>query len=131
MIVPRFIVVGAKAISARWLRKAVVLPVETAGVRERNAQVLLGLIKRNASGRPGPEVVTGAYRESWHIERQENAHIVTTWAPQAMRLEYGFVGEDALGRDYAQPPFPHVNPAADQIENVYIEDMVRVVVTGL
>ena len=32
-------------------------------------------------------------------------------APQARRLEYGFVGVDSLGRHYRQPPFPHVEPA--------------------
>lgn len=131
MIGLNIVVIGAKAIAARWLKKSVVLPVETYGVREKNAQTLLALIKSNASGRPGPEVITGSYRASWHIERQAEAHVVTTGAPQAMRLEYGFVGEDALGRDYSQPPFPHVNPAADVIEQVYVDDMLRVVVDGL
>lgn len=36
---------------------------------------------------------------------------VSTSAPEAHRLEYGFVGVDALGRHVEQPPRPHFRPA--------------------
>ena len=131
MIDLRMTIVGVKQIAARWFRKSATLPVEVAAVRQRNAQILLARVRARASGRPGPRVVTGAYRASWHIENEANASIVTTGAPQAMRLEYGFVGQDALGRNYSQPPFPHANPAADEIEGAYMTDMMRVVVDGI
>lgn len=37
-------------------------------------------------------------------------------APFAMRLEFGFVGIDSLGRHYDQAPQPHYGPAADSME---------------
>lgn len=78
-------------------------------------QLLLTRVRANASGRPGPRAVTGDYRRSWNVQYVDHAgrHSATvgTAAPQARRLEYGFVGADRLGRVYNQPPFPHVGPA--------------------
>jgi hypothetical protein len=84
---------------------------------------------------PGPNVATGNYRRSWRVKRgtaqiedptlaggqggfrrASIAAEVSTAAVQANRLEYGFVGADARGRNYSQPPYPHVNPAADVAE---------------
>lgn len=82
------------------------------------------LVKQNASGRPGPNVITGAYRDSIHvIERSTYSVTVGTNAPQAMRLEFGFVGTDSLGRAYAQPPYPHWTPAVDVIGPQFKEAM--------
>ncbi|WP_425580769.1 hypothetical protein [Streptomyces thermospinosisporus] len=72
-------------------------------------------IQKNASGRPGPNVVTGQYRASWDVKvtvagGQVSAMVFTN-APQSRRLEYGFVGVDRLGRQYRQPPYPHIEPA--------------------
>lgn len=76
-------------------------------------------IRGNASGRPGPNVITGAYRNSWqaHTRRIPYGAICTlgTNAPQGRRLEFGFVGTDSIGRNYNQPPFPHVQPALPMI----------------
>ncbi|GAA2770243.1 hypothetical protein XF35_39895 [Streptomyces platensis subsp. clarensis] len=76
-------------------------------------------IRGNASGRPGPNVITGAYRRSWvsvprRIPYGAQCTLGTT-APQSRRLEWGFTGIDSLGRHYDQPPFPHVGPAIDFI----------------
>lgn len=72
-------------------------------------------IRGNASGRPGPNVITGAYRNSWQTETRRLPYgamcTIGTNAPQGRRLEFGFVGTDSLGRNYNQPPFPHVEPA--------------------
>ncbi|WP_030186118.1 HK97 gp10 family phage protein [Streptomyces capuensis] len=74
-------------------------------------------IQGNASGRPGPNVITGAYRSSWRTEMRfvpgGAECTIGTNAPQARRLEFGFTGADSLGRVYAQPPFPQVQPALD------------------
>jgi len=84
-------------------------------------------IRGNASGRPGPNVITGAYRNSWqtHTRRIPHGTICTlaTDAPQGRRLEYGFVGIDSLGRHYAQPPFPHVQPALPFIQDTLMASM--------
>lgn len=84
-------------------------------------------IRANASGRPGPNVITGRYRASW---RAVTARIpygaectIGTDAPQGRRLEFGFVGPDSLGRVYNQPPFPHVQPALAFIEDTLHQQM--------
>lgn len=69
---------------------------------------------------PGPNVATGDYRGSITLETARDAtgpvaH-VTSNAPQAFRLEYGFNGTDSLGRSYRQPPYPHWRPAAEKVE---------------
>lgn len=131
MIVLNVVVKGAKQIAARWFAKSVTLDKQLDLVRRENAEILLRKIQANASGRPGPNVITGAYRASWHIEEEGDSTVVTTGAPQAARLEYGFVGVDSIGRHYNQPPFPHMNPAADEIEAAFVADVVRVAVMDL
>lgn len=84
-------------------------------------------IRGNASGRPGPNVITGAYRNSWRTETRSLARgavcTIGTDAPQGRRLEFGFVGVDSLGRRYAQPPFPHVQPALPYITETFTAQM--------
>lgn len=84
-------------------------------------------IKQNASGRPGPNVITGRYRASWRSETLAIPHgaecTLGTDAPQGRRLELGFTGYDSLGRYYDQPPFPHVQPAIGFIEDTLHEQM--------
>lgn len=76
-------------------------------------------IRGNASGRPGPNVITGRYRNSWETQTRRLPYgamcTIGTNAPQGRRLEFGFVGPDSLGRVYNQPPFPHVGPAIGYI----------------
>jgi hypothetical protein len=88
--------------------------------------LLLTKVRANASGRPGPRAITGDYRRSWTLRLQSGAAgervepgtvsaVVGTNRPQARRLEFGFVGVDALGRHYDQPPYPHAAPALDAV----------------
>jgi hypothetical protein len=103
----------------------------TGDVVERRMQhvATLGIarIRQNASGRPGPNVITGRYRASWRSETLAIPHgaecTLGTDAPQGRRLEFGFVGPDSLGRVYNQPPFPHVGPALGYIEDTLHEQM--------
>lgn len=80
---------------------------------------------RNASGRPGPEAVTGNLRRS--INRHTTMTVtvsqceVGSSAPQARRLELGFHGTDALGRRYNQPPYPFLGPALEAVEGPFAE----------
>ncbi|WP_406262780.1 HK97 gp10 family phage protein [Streptomyces chartreusis] len=87
-------------------------------VMRHSAQTLVKRVQHNASGRPGPRVITGKYRASWmsDVHRSGPAVVgdVGTAAQQARRLEFGFVGVDSLGRHYNQPPFPHLGPAVGQ-----------------
>ena len=84
-------------------------------------------IRQNASGRPGPNVITGQYRASWNSETRGIPYgaecTIGTNAPQGRRLEFGFYGPDSLGRNYAQPPFPHVQPAIGFIEDTLHQQM--------
>ncbi|MEU4916870.1 MULTISPECIES: hypothetical protein [Streptomyces] len=77
-------------------------------------------IRANASGRPGPNVITGAYRASWQSTTRRIPYgaqcTLGSDAPQARRLEFGFFDmTDSLGRHYMQPPFPHVQPALPRL----------------
>jgi hypothetical protein len=78
-------------------------------------------VKANASGRPGPRRVTGDYTRSMSVtfERGGQAATIGTMAPQARRLEFGFVGVDSLGRYYNQRPLPHWRPMWEWLEVEY------------
>lgn len=97
---------------------------ETGRTVQQQARLLRALIMEHASGRPGPNVITGAYRSSWHVEafpvpNGGGAEVGTT-APQGRRLEYGFYDmTDSLGRHFFQPPFPHVEPAVHELSEGY------------
>lgn len=80
--------------------------------------------KTNATGRPGPNVYTGALRSSlthtsvkkfslgtWYIE-------VGPTMPYGRRIELGFTGTDSLGRHYDQQPYPYLGPAVGFLERV-------------
>ncbi|MEU7576729.1 HK97 gp10 family phage protein [Streptomyces sp. NPDC041068] len=93
--------------------KAAVAAADT--VMRHNAKALVVEVQRNASGRPGPRVITGRYRASWQSDVHRAGPVIVaevgTNAPQGRRLEFGFVGVDSNGRHYNQPPFPHLGPA--------------------
>jgi hypothetical protein len=89
-------------------------------------------IRRNASGRPGPNVITGQYRASWRSETRGIPYgaecVIGTDAPQGRRLEFGFWDmTDSIGRHFFQPPYPHVQPALGFIEDTLHEQMRGVV----
>lgn len=88
------------------------------------ADKLRDRIRANASGRPGPNVITGRYRASWTVGEfpvpDGGGADVGTNEPQGKRLEFGFYDmTDSLGRHYFQPPFPHVEPAVNEISPSY------------
>ena len=76
-------------------------------------------VKRNASGRPGPNVVTGNYRRSINRRTTRQGTTITTRVSSAQdharRLEMGFTGTDSLGRSYDQKALPHFGPALDSV----------------
>jgi len=76
------------------------------------ASVIEADVKRKAP------VDTDQYRSTIRsdppIVTEDNVTVVLgSPRPQACRLEWGFVGEDKLGRMYHQAPRPHWRPAFD------------------
>lgn len=97
---------------------------ETDRTVQQQARLLRALIMENASGRPGPNVISGDYRGSWKREPfpvpDGGGADVGTREPQGRRLEYGFYDmTDSIGRHYFQPPFPHVDPAVNELSPDY------------
>jgi hypothetical protein len=88
--------------------------VEAAAEIERQA-------KMNASGRPGPDVVTGTLRRSisttaikpWGLMGWE-AGIGPT-VIYGRRIELGFHGADSRGRHFDQPGYPYMRPAFQSV----------------
>lgn len=100
----------------RQLKEYQVLQPKLDKLTTRYAGLLETAIKGAASGRPGPNAPTGDYRRSWTtafgtLPNGNRVAVVGTLKPQGMRLEYGFNDTDALGREYHQPPYPHVRPS--------------------
>jgi len=87
-------------------------------------------VASNASGRPGPNVITGNYRRSINHQITSSESEVTgtvgTNAPQARRLEHGFHGTDSLGRSYSQPAYPHFGPALDSVKSEFEADVAAI-----
>lgn len=108
------------ALAAALARLGPATRARTRTITRHHAMLLRVRIQRNASGRPGPNVISGQYRASWDVRMRTGAGQVIaevfTDAPQARRLEYGFVGVDSLGRHVRQPPYPHVEPAWRQTQ---------------
>lgn len=92
-------------------------------------ELLKALIMANASGPPGPNVITGRYLGSWKVEEHEGPGggtvTVGTEEPYGRRLEFGFVGTDSLGRTYNQRPRPHVGPAVQSFQSRFGENIKR------
>ena len=98
---------------------------ETNRTVQQQARLLRAMIRFNASGRPGPNIITGDYFDSWETPQpfpvpDGGGAVVGTKKPQGRRLEYGFMNRyDSLGRFYRQPPFPHVEPAVNDLSAEY------------
>jgi hypothetical protein len=107
-------VIGDKEVAAGLLRLSVTWTATEVGIARTYGVIYLNRVKARASGRPGPRVITGAYRRSIHMRMESMAGnpvaIVGTDAPQAHRLEYGGAGVDSRGRHWHQSPLPHWEP---------------------
>ena len=102
-------------------------------VTSHYAEILKLAVQAAASGRPGPNVITGEYRSSWSVSFESApggglAAVVGTSEPYGRRLEFGFNGVDSLGRFFNQPPYPHVNPSADAVEPAYVAALAKGIV---
>lgn len=92
-------------------------------VTQMYGNLLLANVRRRASlprtGSPGPRLITGDYVRSMNTRTSLSpagpTATVGTAAPQGRRLELGYRGTDSRGRRYNQPPYPHWNPALDEV----------------
>lgn len=110
-------VVGADVAAAELLVAALKVEAGIGQVVASQGAELQAAIRAAASGRPGPNVISGRFRSgiTLQVDRgvgQASAE-VSSDAPQAHRLEFGFHGVDSLGRRYNQPPYPSFGPGFD------------------
>lgn len=101
------------------------VPQEVRAVNRRWVPRLRAMLIAHSSGRPGPQVITGAYNAAYVVQTENDDLSVTADnpSPQSDRLENGYVGVDALGRHYHQPPFAHFRPTAEEASGPYAEDV--------
>lgn len=145
---------GAREIAAEFALDATELDAGIAELTRSNAEELRRRIQTNAmTGHhapglphipgtgPGPNVATGDYVSSWRVTYRDTSGrfasgagvasaSVWTDAPQANRLEYGFHGIDAAGRNVNAPAYPHIGPAVDQVED-RMENQLDGIVAGI
>jgi hypothetical protein len=91
---------------------------------QQQGRLLRALIMERASGRPGPNVISGDYRGSWTPEPfavpDGGGVEVGTREPQGRRLEFGFYDmTDSIGRHFFQVPRPHVEPSVNELSTQY------------
>lgn len=116
MSTPQRVAADIKNLGVEAAAKAHAITVKWTAALQRQVQL-------NASGRPGPNAPTGNYRRSINrrtvkLTRSSYGEVGTNM-PQGQRLEFGFVGEDSLGRSYNQPAYPHFGPALDFVADSY------------
>jgi hypothetical protein len=115
---------NAHSVARQMLVRAAATQAAVVTVTTRQGAALQGKVKAKASGRPGPRAQTGDYRRSIALQVRTTTTRTTaevyTNAVQGWRLEMGFYGlRDSLGRLYHQPPYPHFQPAADEMRTVF------------
>lgn len=105
----------------RKLQKKVRQDVRQANV-DTAVDTLMTLYK-NASGRPGPEIVSGEFVSKMEVRIDGDGMGFTAGnpSPQAARLEMGFVGVDRAGRHYRQPSYPWLVPTFIEIKPIYVQ----------
>lgn len=90
---------------------------------------------RGAPPGPEPRLQTGDYNRSIALQMTAPAGNPTaevgTNKPQGRRLELGFVGEDSLGRHYADPPRPHFGPALESVGDEFAAAIAFIAVQDL
>ncbi len=86
-------------------------------------------------GEIGPRAQTGDLRRSVALSHTVTPNLIASTAasdaPQAARLEHGFVGVDSLGRVYDQPPYPAWRPALAVLAEPYRDAIGETVVKAM
>lgn len=129
-------VVGADALQAAAEVALVGLKARTTQAVRDFSSMLVERIQTAASGRPGPNIVSGNLYGSMTIDRTIGdadgwgAATVGTEVPYSRRLELGFYGTDSLGRHYNQGPFPFFSRAIEGSVDEFLTVMQRAVNGG-
>ena len=130
-----FQILGLTEFGAALTRVSSELDAASKRAIARGAAEVEKAAKENASGAPGPEVVTGTARRG---VRHTPAHRVglVGWQSEvgptviySRRLDLGFIGTDSLGRVYNQQPRPFFTPAWDsmlgKLPRIYAEEWTK------
>lgn len=126
------------AVAARFRRASRELRGVVEQITREHGVRLQAVVRANMSGRSGvifqpddggpggeigPRAQTGDLRRSVSMTLRAEGDVITatvgTNAPQAHRLEYGFVGTDSAGRHVHSPPYPAFRPALLHAEVPY------------
>jgi hypothetical protein len=115
---------GAREAAKAFLAASSVASAKTSAAAAYHGKRYQAAVKRRASGRPGPNIITKRYNNSIQFRMVQTGPIavaeVYTNHPAAHRLEVGFVGVDSAGRTVDAPPYPHWDPdfmaAADGLQ---------------
>jgi hypothetical protein len=113
--------------TSRFAAIADALGEQARAIAEESARDLQGEIQRNilAQGL----VDSTAYLQSWGSAPEQTGdyeYTVSSDSAYGPRLNYGFSGEDALGRTYNQPARPHVEPAEASVQPRHDERIARI-----
>lgn len=101
--------------------------------RQETAVMQAGLAYQHDVQAYPPPVDTGQYRAGIRTELSSEygvpVALIGSPAPQACRLEFGFIGADSLGRIYHQAARPHWRPALDynreKYQNIIVEELFK------
>jgi hypothetical protein len=110
---------GTEALQAASEVALVGLKARTTQAVRDFSSMLVERIQTAASGRPGPNIVTGNLYGSFIIDRTIGdadgwgVATIGTEVPYSRRLELGFYGTDSLGRSYSQQPYPFFGRAIE------------------
>lgn len=102
---------NADVVAGQLARSAATIGPKVAGIERHYRQLLLTSIQARVTK------VTGGLAASYRVDEDG----VSSDHPAAHRHEVGFHGRDSLGRLYNDPPHAQVGPAADGVENRFVE----------
>lgn len=129
-----FSILGATAAAARLATLDDQIIDRAHGAIEEAVDYGETLVKRNASGRPGPIPRTGAHRRSIRGEVQRSGAVIHgqigSGIIYAARLERGYIGYDRAGRYYNYGGHPYLRPAVPEIRRTAVSG-VRSSIRGL
>lgn len=121
---------GVSAFAAAVDRIMAKAQAASAAALAEAAKAVRDQARTDASGRPGPNIVSGSLRNSIVVDGPRADGLgwvafVGPTAPYGRRVELGFHGADSLGRVYDQTGFPYMEPAFHEVERVALPALYR------
>lgn len=127
-------VINGREVAAEFALQSQMAPERVRRAVDLWGDILLYTIKGMADGAPGPEIRTGRYHASIRKETSfstGNFEVgVGTDEPYGYRLELGFSGVDAAGRQTSSAPYPHYGPAMNALEGTFEAEILRAAMGG-